>query len=157
MTAMTPAAAADLLALAAAFDRRTIGKADAVAWADALHDLAPADCAEAIRAHFRDSTDYLMPAHVRQGVKRIRADRIRSANSAIFEPDDANPDDVAAYLAAIRDRRQAVADGQTITPVPLAPADPERVQKLLRDTAKALPAMPPASPRNDERNNRRTA
>ncbi|MFK0297225.1 hypothetical protein ACIQU6_43090, partial [Streptomyces sp. NPDC090442] len=36
---MTPADAAELLSLCAAFDRRTIGEADAHAWARALHDV----------------------------------------------------------------------------------------------------------------------
>ena len=58
----------------AAFDRRTVGEADAIAWADALGGLNPSDCAQVIRDHYAESTDWLMPAHVRQGVKRIRAE-----------------------------------------------------------------------------------
>jgi len=76
---LTPADAAELLTLAATFDRRTVGVTDAVAWADALYDLEPADCAEAIRLHFRETDMWLMPAHVRQRVKylrEIRADRL---------------------------------------------------------------------------------
>jgi hypothetical protein len=69
---LTPADAAELLALAATFDRRSIGQMDAVAWADALYDLEPADCAEAIRLHFRETDAWLMPAHVRQRVKYLR-------------------------------------------------------------------------------------
>src|SRR5215472_13633352 len=75
---LTPADAAELLALAAAFDRRTIAEEDAVAWADALYDLEREDCAAAVRLHYRESTVFIMPAHVRQRVsylRNARADR----------------------------------------------------------------------------------
>jgi hypothetical protein len=71
--AVTPADAAELLTLAASFDRRSIGEADALAWADALGDLDRAECTDAIRAHYRESTDWLMPAHIRERVKARRA------------------------------------------------------------------------------------
>ena len=71
---MTPADAARLLALAAAFDRRTVGEYDAVAWADALAGLTPDECAEAIRDHYRHSTIWLMPAHIRAHADRVRRD-----------------------------------------------------------------------------------
>lgn len=139
---MTPADAAELLTLAAAFDRRTIGKADAIAWSDALAGLEPTDCAEAIRAHFRESTDYLMPAHVRQGVRKIRADRVRAADSSLLDPHDVDPADVNGYLEARRRRIAAVAAGYDVDREPLEPANRAEVEKLLRDTLKALPSMP---------------
>jgi hypothetical protein len=71
---MTPAEAARVLAVAAIYDKRTIGEVEAVAWADALNDLDPRECAEAIRAHYGDSTDYLMPAHVRRRVAAFHRD-----------------------------------------------------------------------------------
>lgn len=142
---MTPADAAELLALAAAFDRRTVGRADATAWADALTGLDKADCAEAIRAHFRDCTDYLMPAHVRQGVKRIRADRIRNAPSNLLEPHDVNPENVLDYREAVRERRRAIADGRDVD---LEPVHSERrpVLALVEGTAARLPKMPKVDP-----------
>jgi hypothetical protein len=69
---MTPADAARLLSIAAAFDQRTIGEADAIAWADALEGLDPGECAEAIRHHFRGSDARLMPSHVRDYVRMLR-------------------------------------------------------------------------------------
>lgn len=71
---ITPADAARLLALAAAFDRRTIGEADAVAWADALDGLTVDECSTAIRAHYRQTTEWLMPAHIRAHVLMVRRD-----------------------------------------------------------------------------------
>jgi hypothetical protein len=142
---MTPADAADILTIAAAFDRRKIGKADAIAWADALHDLDVRDCVDAVRAHFRESTDYLMPVHVRQGVKRIRADRVRSANAAILEPHDVDPRDVAAYTAEKRRRIAAIASGRAVSVEPVG-AVTRSVAELMEDAVKSLPAMPPAFP-----------
>lgn len=69
---MTPADAARVLAVAVVYDRRTVGELDAKAWADALDGLDPRECAEAVRWHYRDSTDWLMPARVRQIVKSRR-------------------------------------------------------------------------------------
>ena len=69
---LTPADAARLLALAAAYDKRTTSETDDIAWADALYDLDPEDCAEAIRLHYRETDAWLMPAHVRQRVAYIR-------------------------------------------------------------------------------------
>jgi hypothetical protein len=72
---VTRAEAAQLLALAQAYDRRTVGRADVMAWADALQDLHPNECADAIREYFRDSDGWLMPSHVRAIVKAKRADK----------------------------------------------------------------------------------
>ena len=115
---MTPADAAELLSIAAAFDRRTIGVMDAVAWADALDGLDPRECVDAVRGHFRDSTAYLMPAHVRERVltaRGVRVERERSAGVVrAIESARSLSDPVRAhegYLAASRvlaERRAAL-------------------------------------------------
>lgn len=111
---VTPGDAARLLALAAAYDRRTIGEADAVAWADVLADLDVADCAQAIREHYTISTDWIMPAHVRRIVRRLRAERITRDPEDV---PDADPNDVPAYLEALRAGRKRRADGDRPRPV----------------------------------------
>lgn len=63
---MNRADVARLLSLAAAFDSRTIGETDVAAWQLALDGLDPARCRDAIVRHYRESTDRLMPAHVRR-------------------------------------------------------------------------------------------
>jgi hypothetical protein len=81
---MTVAEAARLLALAAAFDNRkpdTSGAAP-TAWADALDDLDVDDCATAVRRHYRASTDFAMPAHVRRIVRDIRDERAREQQAS---------------------------------------------------------------------------
>lgn len=63
---MTPAEAATVLAVAAAFDNRTVGDADAQAWAAVLSDISPDEAVAAVARHYRDSRDWLMPVDVRR-------------------------------------------------------------------------------------------
>lgn len=63
---MTPADTARVLAKAAAFDQRTVGAADVASWHEVLHDLDVADALAAVTTHFRETTDRLMPAHIRR-------------------------------------------------------------------------------------------
>lgn len=71
---MTPDQTVDLLTACAAFDRRTVGKSDVVAWHAIVGDL-PFDLAqEAVFAHYRESREFIMPADVRTRVKRKQRD-----------------------------------------------------------------------------------
>lgn len=74
---MTKADVVLLLGFASMYDYRRIGEADVEAWYLVVGDLDLDDAKAAVIAHYRDSTERLMPAHVRQGVKTIRADRRR--------------------------------------------------------------------------------
>ncbi|TYB69680.1 hypothetical protein FXF51_05835 [Nonomuraea sp. PA05] len=73
---MTPEEVIDLLTTAAAYDRRKVGEADVVAWHAAVKDLDYLDAQDAVIAHYTLTTEWLMPAHVRKGVKDIRAARL---------------------------------------------------------------------------------
>ncbi|WP_326797472.1 hypothetical protein OG946_20295 [Streptomyces sp. NBC_01808] len=126
---MTPADAAELLTLAAAFDRRTVGEADARAWAAALHWMPlDQDARAAVARHYAESERWITPAHVRQQRARIRAERVERANVV----DDGRPDETPEqYLARRRALLDAVADGriapQTATQaVGLAPSTAPR-------------------------------
>jgi len=72
---MTPGDTARVLGACALYDNRTTGIADAAAWHAVIGDLDYDDAMEAVRRHYRDSTDRIMPAHVRRLVKEIRAER----------------------------------------------------------------------------------
>jgi hypothetical protein len=72
---MTRSEIALLLGYIAARDRRTVGETDVLAWHEDLGDLDAPDTREAVRRHFRESTDYLMPAHIRRLVRLIRDER----------------------------------------------------------------------------------
>ena len=114
---MTPSETAILLAMAAAFDSRTVGETDVMAWHAVLEDLPLEDCEAAVLAWYREHRERLMPSDVRHAVKAIRRDRIERDGGT--EPPDADPDDVVAYLAAFREGRRRAADG-TERPRPVA-------------------------------------
>ena len=61
-----------LLTLASARDGRTVSQAVARVWAGDLESIALGDAIEAAQTHYRESTDWLLPAHVIRGVKRLR-------------------------------------------------------------------------------------
>jgi len=63
---MNRANIARLLGLAAAYDARTIGEADVAAWQLALDGLDVERCKAAVVRHYRESTDRVMPAHIRR-------------------------------------------------------------------------------------------
>lgn len=106
----------DLLTAAAAFDRRTVGKADAIAWHATVGDLALDDCRAAVIAHYTETTEWLMPAHVRQRVKAIRARRLQ--DTEIPAPPPELLDDPPAYRAWLRESARRIADGETPEPQP---------------------------------------
>jgi hypothetical protein len=58
-----------LLAYIAAFDKRTVGAADVLAWHDVLGDLDFDAAKEAVRKWYADNDGMIMPAHVRRGSK----------------------------------------------------------------------------------------
>lgn len=64
-----------LLTLASARDGRTVDLEVASVWADDLRDVSLVDAVDAARAHYRETTDWLMPAHIIRGVKAARARR----------------------------------------------------------------------------------
>jgi hypothetical protein len=66
-----------LLTLAGTYDYRKVGDADVESWFLALDDVGFVDAKVAVVRHYRESTDRMMPAHVRRGVKVIRDERKR--------------------------------------------------------------------------------
>ena len=130
---MNASDAARLLALAAAFDRRTIGETDAVAWADALAGFTFDECAEAIRDFFRSSNAWLMPAHICAIVKAKRADKLdRLAAVHHHQAIAAVPYEQSAAHAAYLDASAVLQDAirakyeRLGQPMPEIPAEPFR-------------------------------
>jgi len=119
---MTPDQVFDLLNLIAARDRRTVGKADAIAWGADIGDLDYTDAAEAVSRHFRESSEWLMAAHVRTIVKRIRSERLDGFQYVPVDGDD----DPKVYLAARRAQIEAVASGQRAADPAAIEASPEQ-------------------------------
>lgn len=102
----------DLLSLAAGYDRRKAGHTDIDAWHLAVGDLRLDDARLAVVGHYRETTDWLMPAHVRQRVKAIRSARLQESPMEGTPPPDA-----AGYAAWYAAERKRIADG---TPSPRA-------------------------------------
>lgn len=69
---MTPQETGDVLAKAAAFDQRTVGTADVLAWHEVIGNLDLADCLEAVTVHYRESTARAMPADIRKLATAVR-------------------------------------------------------------------------------------
>ena len=63
---------AKLLTIASSIDNRNVNEVAIEGWYAVLHTLPFEDAVNAVRQHFEDSTEYLLPAHVKAGVKRIR-------------------------------------------------------------------------------------
>lgn len=103
---MNIAETAKVLTLIQLVDRRHVDETTIAAWHDLIGDLDFTDACEAVRAHRRASTDYLLPAHVRAGVRVIRGARLAR------HPDplpDVDPDDIQAYQVRRRQMRAAIA------------------------------------------------
>lgn len=106
---MNRAETLDLLTLAAAHDQRTIGETDVLAWHEVLRDIGAADAAAVVNAYYREPQPRrITPADVRRGVREIRDLRLARAGD---EAPDGDPDDVQRYLAALAQRKAAIADG----------------------------------------------
>lgn len=74
---MTPAEVARVLAKAAAFDQRTVGEADVMAWHEIVGRFELVDALEAVRVHYSNSTERIMPAHVLRLAPAARDERHR--------------------------------------------------------------------------------
>ena len=61
---MTLAETADLLSIAAAIDKRTLGEVDVRAWQMVLDDIPFEAARNALRDHYRETTKHAMPADI---------------------------------------------------------------------------------------------
>lgn len=123
---MTPAQTAELLAFCAAFDRRTVGKADVLAWQTVLGNLDPDAARQAVTQHYTTETRWIMPADIRAAVLANRRDRLDRHTEAEPPPGDTGDH---AYRPALLAERRAIASGQTPPqPVPALPAGTSQPQ-----------------------------
>ena len=130
---MRESEAAELLIKCAAFDQRTIGEADALAWAEVLDDLRLSDALAAVSAHYVASRDRITVFDVRAGVKGIRETRLAEASEPI--PPHELVDDPDAYLEWMRYARARIADGDHVE-------QPALGHRMLPDLTRVFPSMP---------------
>jgi hypothetical protein len=102
----------DLLTLMASYDRRKVGEADVAAWYAAVSDLPFGDGRDAVIAHYRESTDWIMPAHVRQRVAAVRSERLRAAGNLEELIPEELADRPVEYAARLKEVTEAVRDGE---------------------------------------------
>jgi hypothetical protein len=138
---VTPADAAELLALIAAFDRRTIGEADARAWSAALRDIPlDDDTRTAVADHYGVTNEWMKPAHVKQLRARIREARIGAAHP-VYEPPQGDYETGAEFTERRRAQLAAAADGtlpaQSITQA-LDAAPPREVLALVAGVGRSV-------------------
>jgi hypothetical protein len=121
---MTREEVVDVLTKCAAFDQRTVGELDVMAWHEILGRVDLADALEAVRRHYTDSSDRAMPADILKLSRIARDERTRLETRAAplalpgrFETDD------------IRDERLKRGIAQVVAALP--PVDnSERIHQL---------------------------
>jgi len=108
----------DLLSLITAYDGRNAGPAELHAWAEAAQRgrWTYAEAADAVSAHFAESTEWLMPGHITQRLRQRRAEPPRSNALPAATPrpaDEAHVCRVVDWLAArLAADRETAADDQ---------------------------------------------
>lgn len=108
---------ARLLGAMAAFDRRTVGDGDVIAWQAVLSDAPFDDCLEAVKRHYAEHTEWMMPAHVRRLVRDVVRERETAARDTGWAPgqygvprEDAAPEVAAVGRLSLSDLPAAVAE-----------------------------------------------
>ena len=107
---MKPHQMADLLNLISSTDGRNLTQQMPVAWMEIIGDLDFEDSKAAVVDHFQSSTEWLMPAHVRAGVKRIRDKRLTAVGVDYIYPNRA--DDEIDMIGVRRELIDAIASGR---------------------------------------------
>lgn len=77
------------LALAQAFDNRTVGEVNIRAWHSVLFGADAADVMAAIRDHYAGTTEWIMPAHILRSVQEMAAKREAAARHTGWAPGQA--------------------------------------------------------------------
>lgn len=108
----------EVLGAIALYDARNIDEAMIMAWHKMLHPYTLPDCLAAVEAHFRESTDYLLPAHIIRRVKSTRSRRLALAENPVLRYADEYDSDGNLQPDAQHNRehlRNLIANGQ-LTP-----------------------------------------
>lgn len=106
---MNATEAGALLAFAALYDNRKVSDPDVMAWLKAIGDLPYADCEAAVAAHYGQSTERIMPGHIRTRVRAARAERL--ARTPLPPPAPELAGDPKRYQRAVADGVRRIADG----------------------------------------------
>ena len=102
----------ELLAFAALYDNRKVGDPDVIAWLKAIGDLPYADAETAVATHYGETTERIMPGHIRTRVKAMRADRLAREITPAPPPELA--DEQGRFRAELKANLREIADGLAI-------------------------------------------
>lgn len=147
---MNATEAGQLLAFAALYDNRKVSDPDVMAWLKAIGDLPFEDAQAAVAGHYGESTERIMPGHIRTRVKAIRAERL--ARTPLPAPPAEVADQPGRYKEIVRANVQRIADGMDVRKAitgPL-PGDPPREWQEAR-AALVKPEAPAVDPRQKAR------
>lgn len=81
-------------------------------WLSMVGDLAYADAAQAVQAHYRESREWIMPADIRQRVAAVRAERLRAAGNLEERIPEELADRPLEYATRLKEITEAVRAGQ---------------------------------------------
>lgn len=118
-----------LLTIASAYDNRTVSTESAVAWNEIIGYIDFDVAVEAVKYHFRTSTEYLMPAHIVTGARRVIEDierQERRTRPALPRPPitlDLEQFDRDVQAAIVAERKRRAEAG--IEPPPFCVRHPE--------------------------------
>jgi hypothetical protein len=79
-------------------------------WLSMVGDLAYTDAAQAVHEHYQESRDWIMPADIRQRVRRIRDARLKAVPEPVPPPELL--EDADAYREWLRKETKRIADGK---------------------------------------------
>lgn len=109
---MTPADATALLAVASAYDNRTVTETAGHAWAAALDPrITPADARGIVVEHYASSREWIMPADINTRGRALRRARLDAIGP--YEVPAQLDGAPAITIAWEREYRRAIADGET--------------------------------------------
>ena len=133
-----------VLGKCASYDRRKEGDAQTIAWFQAIGDLSYEDCIAAVIAHYTETAEWIMPAHVRTRVKAMRRDRL--AREIIPAPPHELADNPRNHQAALQARIREIADGRSFQNAiggPVREDDPPPTWAEARAAMKIAPTLTP--------------
>lgn len=102
-----------LLALISAYDNRNFNEETTAAWYDLLSPYTLAEAKHAVKKHYSESRDWLMPADVLRIIKTERRNRLAKVETIV--PSRADMTDTAAELVTAKALSKAIASGE-LTP-----------------------------------------
>ncbi len=113
-----------ILTLMASYDQRKVGETDIMAWSELIGSFDYADAKDAVLAHYAATADRIMPADIVRFAKARRGERDNPAPGSVAERietdiPDADPDDVHAYIMALRENRMRPYDDGTARARPM--------------------------------------